>query len=254
VEIGASASQLFGSSSAESVFAVGVSSGASSEQQTALTVVKAQQREINRIRGYKLQLTAAENFRLTEIQGEILKIQEKTSNGTVRPDELEDRTELYKEADRIIGKPVLDYDASEDEVLTEYTSALEALMQPRLDSATQKHVDYLKRIKERLETKLEDSPDNATVLSQFQSVSGAIDKLKPLRLVEQLSKAERREYDEIVDKINDHVGMKLQLNSRDAMRVGQLERSINDMASSLPADPAGQPTSAAVTRAYTRFA
>lgn len=253
LEIGASASALFGSSSAESVFGLGVSAGATQAQQSAQTIVQSSQREINRIRGYKLELTGAEKLRLDKIQGEILKIQEKTQAGTVRPDELEDRVALYEEANDIIGKPNLDIDTEEDETLTNYASALEALLQPNLDPSTQKRVDYLERIKENLETKLEDSPDNATILSQFQSVSSSIDKLKPLRLVETLSNSDRKVYDGIVEQMNEYVGVKLQLGSKEAIKVTELERTIADLSSSLPSTGGG-PTSAAVSRALTRFA
>lgn len=211
---GGTATDLFGKSSVNS------------EQQVAETIVTASRREINRIRGYKLQLTPAETAQLDAIQAEILKIQEKTQNGTVRPDELVDRTALYEEADLLIGKPVLDFDTDADDTYTEYVSALETLMLPTLDPAVQDRVDTLSRVKDNLEEKLSESPESATLLSRFQSVSGIIDELQPLRLVEQLSAEERALYDTTVELINDYTGVELQLSSVDAMRVTQLERTI----------------------------
>ena len=62
-----SGADIFGGGSAESVFAAGAG-GASNEQVAAKAIVTAQKREINRIKGYKLELTPAENQRLAEIQ------------------------------------------------------------------------------------------------------------------------------------------------------------------------------------------
>lgn len=254
VDFTVSATQIFGGGGVETFFAAGASGGASSEQQTAQVVVQAQQREINRIRGYKLQLSPAENFRLGEIQTEILKIQEKATNGTVRADELEDRKELYEEADRIIGKPILEIDTENDEVLTKLVSALETLMQPKLDPATQRRVDSLVRVKDNIEDQLAANPESVVLRGRFQSISKTVDALTPLRSVSQLSTDERRLYDEIVRDINDYTGVQLQLPSDDAIRVAQLEQSIEQMSANLPPDPSSQPTSGAVSRATARFA
>lgn len=255
VEIGAAASELFGSSgNAQSIFASNVSVGPSQAQQSARAIVTAQTREVNRIRGYKLDLTSAENFRLTEIQGEILKIQEKVNGGTVRADELEDRVDLYREADTIIGKPVLATEVTEDEVVVDFASALETLLLPKLDTVTQSRVDSLLRVKDTLEENLSDNPDNSVVRAQFASVTNALDNLQPLRSVQSLSNEERALYDETVAAMNEYVDAKLQLSSKEAIRVRQLEESIANLQSSLATDPANLPTSGAVNRAYARFA
>ena len=233
MEIGVKATQLFGGGDVTSFFAAGASGGASSEQATATAIVNAQQREINRIRGYKLQLTPAENFRLGEIQDEILKIQEKTNNGTVRADELEDRVTLYEEADTILGKPVLEIETETDETYIDFVSALENLLEPKLNPAVAKRVEALERIKDTLEEQLVDRPDSPVLRGRFQSVSNTIDALKPLRKVEELSVQERRIYDETARALNDYVGVKLQLESREAIRVGQLERSIEQFSAVL---------------------
>lgn len=249
-----SASQLFGSSSAQDIFSASVSAGPTQEQQSARAIVKAQTREINRIRGYKLDLTPAENHRLTEIQGEILKIQEKVNQGTVRSDELDDRVNLYKEADTIIGKPVLDTETTTDDTFVKFTSSLETLLLPKLNPAQQARVDSLQRVKDGIEARLTGNPDNSVVRAQFQSVTNTLNALQPLRSVQSLSNEERGLYDNIVTSLNDYVGVKLQLSSKDAIRVRTLEESIANLQSNLAADPAGQPTSGAVNRALTRFA
>jgi len=252
MEIGAkaSATAFFGSPSTQSVFTAGKSNAASPEQENARVIIKAQKRQINQIRGYKLDLTPAENHRLSKIQIEVQQIQSKAGAGTVRPDELEDRAALLAEADEIIGKPTVD--AVADQFLADMAGLLEALLAPKLDPSLQKRVDQLLRVKGTLETAL-NANNSDTLRSQFQSISNHIDSLTPPRAVSSLSTSERREYDKIAVLINDHVGEKIQLSSRETTRVAQLEQSISSLQAQLPPDVSQQPTPQQVTRAYTRL-
>src|SRR5690606_29495149 len=121
----------------------GQGTGLTAEQQSAKAVVKAQQREINVIKGYKPELNEAENQRLTKIQAEIQKINARVVAGTAREDEIYDRGDLYLEADRIIGKPSADVTA--DATLEKYNAELTALLEPKLDSALARRVEGLQR-------------------------------------------------------------------------------------------------------------
>lgn len=259
MQIGASAfdiignykgADIFGGGSAESVLAISAG-GASNEQVAAKAIVTAQKREINRIKGYKIDLTPADNQRLAEIQKEIQAIEKKANAGTVRPDELEDRTALYEEADIIIGKPVVDVEA--DAKLAEYAGLLESLLKPKLNPSLQKRVDYLNRVKDDVEEQFNLNGDNETLRRRFQSLTRIISQLAPQRAVHQLSNAEQKVYDDIAVLINDHAGVKLQLSARESKRVADLEESIINLQASLGADPASQPTAGQVARAYTRF-
>ncbi len=133
MEIDAKATDVFGSARVDSVFFNGQSapSPPSPQQETAWVSIIAQKREINRIHGYKLQLTPAESKRLSEIQADVIDIERKASGGTVRTDELDDRIELLAEADEIIGKPAVDVAA--DDTLAEFAQAVESLLEPKLD-------------------------------------------------------------------------------------------------------------------------
>lgn len=250
MEIGASASQIFGSSSVDSVFSAGQSAPATQEQETARITIDAQRREINRLRGYKLSLTPAEKNRLTEIQVEIQEIETKASSGTVRNDELDDRTALLAEADEIIGKPTVDIEA--DEFLAELAGILEALLAPKLNPVVEKRVEQLERVKATVEEAL-NANNTDTLRAQFQNITAQIEALTPPRAVSQLSSTERRAYDDLAILINDHVGAKLQLNSRETIRVAELESSIINLQGLLAPDITQQPTPQAVARAYTRF-
>jgi len=252
MEIGskASATAFFGSPSTESIFSAGQSAGPTPEQESARVIVTAQKREINRIRGYKLDLSPAENHRLTKIQIEVQKIQSKASAGTVRQDELDDRLALLAEADKIIGKPTVDIKA--DQFLADLAAVVKALLEPKLDPILQKRVDQFTRVKTTLETAL-NANNSDTLRAQFQRVSSHIDSLTPPRAVSSLSKAEQREYDKLAVLINDHAGVKIQLSSRETIRVAQLEQSISNLQGQLASGASQQPTSQQVARAYTRL-
>jgi len=53
----ASAESFFGSTSANAIISAGQAASGTSDQQSAKAIISAQTREINRIRGYKLDLT-----------------------------------------------------------------------------------------------------------------------------------------------------------------------------------------------------
>lgn len=247
----ASVSDIFGGGSASNIFAAGVSSGATDAQQAAQQVVNASNQEIKRIRGYKLQLTPAENKRLTEIQTEITKINQKVGNGTVRQDELEDREVLFLEADTIIGKPSAGVE--NDDVLDGIREEIDTLLTKRFTPQQQARLDTLSTLKESFQERLDDDPSNINSIRQLQNIQFQIDQIDQPRQISQLSVSEKKSYDELVERANNHAGAKLLLNSRESVRVQQLQQTIDDMASSLPADPASQPTAASVARAYTRL-
>ena len=222
MEIGAKPTDLFGSPSVESMFTAGQSGGATPEQETARITIQAYQREINRIRGYKLELTPAENQRLRKIQEQVQQIKQKASLGTVRQDELDDR-------------------------LGELAGILEALLEPKLNPAVKK------RVKATVEERLTDNSTNATLRRQFQNVTAQIASIMTPRPITALSTAERNSYDDLAELINDAAGAKIQLTAKEARRVAELEESIISLQGQLGADPSQQPTAAAVSRAYTRL-
>ena len=83
-----SAETLFGSGAAGSILSAGQSASGISNQQSAATIITSQKREINRIRGYKLDLTPADLQKLSKLKEKIQVIEAKAAAGTVRVDEL----------------------------------------------------------------------------------------------------------------------------------------------------------------------
>lgn len=246
----ATAESFFGSTSADAIIAAGQSASVDSEQQIALAMTTAAKREINRIRGYKLELSLAEKQKLADIQTEILRIQEKIGAGTVRADELEDHDELLDEADRIIGKPIVDVEA--DETLATFNNLRLAVIAPKLDNSTKKRVEFMERFKDNLEQQIIENPERLSLQQKFQAVSAQIDSLTPLRPITQLSRVEAKVYDETVELINDYAGVKVELTAAESRRVAALEESIANFQSLLP--DFGQPSAQQVARAYTSLA
>ncbi len=250
-----SATTILGGGSTDSLFVAGQGSSVTPAQQAAKAVVDASKREINRIKGYKLVLTPAEKHRLAEIQKKIVAIQKKASAGTVRKDELDDKTELLKEADRIIGKPTANTQTDEetDQKLADLAQKVQLLLNPKLDPATEQRVNNLIKIKKNIETSLSANPESATLRAQFQNVAKLVEQLNPPRPISSLSVSEKKEYDDLAEQINATAGAHIQLSARDSIRVAALEDTILKMQENLPPDTSSQPTSAQVSRAYTRL-
>ncbi len=258
MEISSPVSSLFGSASPETFFgrgdgeaviAAAQSGSAGTDPASAKAIVTAHRREINRIRGYKLELTRAEEKKLTELKEDILEIAGKALEGTARPDELDDRLEMLKEANRIIGKPIVDVEA--DDKLAELNALKVAILEPKLDNATAKRVAFLERFRDSIEQQVIRSPDRKSLKNKFNAIVQQIDTMKPLRQTSRLSKAERRTYDDVVELINDHIGAKVELTTRESDRVASLEASIVQFQAFVGADLSQQPTPQAVARAYT---
>ncbi len=246
----ASVSDIFGGGTADSIFSIGVSGGGNEGQQAAKVAVEAAETEINRIRGYKLRLTPADKQRLGKIQEEITAIDEKARAGTIRPDEIEARSELFREADEIIGKPSANVEA--DETLEDYRQQIDDLLAPRLDGAKKRRLETLEKFKLSLEDQISEGDESAITRNRLVNVNKQITDITPPRRIQDLSTSEKAEYNRLVQQVNDYAGAKLVLNARESIRVYNLQKTIDDLSSSLPPDPSSQPTPAAVARAYAR--
>lgn len=243
-----SAETLFGSGAAGSILSAGQSASGISNQQSAATIITSQKREINRIRGYKLDLTPADLQKLSKLKEKIQEIEAKAAAGTVRVDELDDRIEFLKDADRIFGKPIIDIEV--DDKLAEFNALKVAVLEPKLDNATAKRVAFLERFKDTVEQQINKDPERHSLQLKFQSIDTVINNLKPLRAPSQLSRAESKTYDDIVELINDHTGVKIELTAAESRKVAALESSIAQFQSILGPDLSQQPTAQAVANAY----
>lgn len=247
----ASISDVFGGGTFDTIFSIGVTGGGNEGQQVAQVAVDAAKAEINRIRGYKPRLTPGESERLSKIQEQITAIDKKAQEGTIRPDEIETRSELFREADTIIGKPSAEVEA--DETLEGYRQEIDDLLAPKLDGSIKRRLDRLEKLKTNLEDQIGGGDDSTITRNRLINANKQISSLTPPRRVQDLTVREKTEYNRLVKQVNDYAGAKLVLNVRESTRVYNLQKTIDDLSSSLPPDPSSQPTAASVARAYARF-
>lgn len=222
------------------------------EQQSASVIISSHRREINVIRGYKPELNQNEQLRLAELEDVVREVEEKSIAGTARQDELDDRLEAIDEANEIIGKPIVDVEA--DETLAEYNSLKLALLEPVLDPIKQKAVDRLNRLKTGFEEQIAENPERRGLNRQFQAVTRQIEAINPLNSPSDLSPEAQRVYDDVVELINNHTGVKLELTAAETRRVEELQASITQLQGLLGPDPGSEPTPGAVSRAYVSLA
>lgn len=242
---------ILSSATAESFFSIGVSEGTTAAQTSAQVAITSQQREINRIRGYKLQLTPAENQRLAKLQEKITVLDQKAVEGTIRADEIRQRAEYYRQADAVIGKPTVDVEA--DATLSALSTKIDDLLAPKLDAASQKRFDLLERLEGHLRDRLVEDSSNETVIAQLRNILKQKEDLAPARPINQLSAAEKRTYDDLVRQVNDYAEAKVLLNSKESIRVYELQKSIGQLSELLPPDTSNQPTAAQAASIYARL-
>lgn len=251
VDITTAPSSILSTRTADSFFSIGVSEGATAVQTSAQVAITSHQREINRIRGYKLQLTPADNQRLAKLQEKIVGLNQKAADGNIRPDEIKLRSEYYRQADEIVGKPSFDVDA--DLTLSALNEKIEELLAPKLDAVRQKRLDLLTKLGDRLRTRLEDDSSNETVIAQLRNILKQIEEVAPLRGIHELSATEKREYDGYVREVNDYAEAKLMLNAKESVKVYELQKSIEQLAELLPPDTSNQPTAGQAASIYAKL-
>jgi len=124
------------------------------------------------------------------------------------------------------------------------------LLEPKLDNATAKRVAFMERFKDTIQQQINKDPERHSLQLKFQSIVRQLDALNPLRSPSQLSKAERKTYDDIVELINDHAGVKIELTAQESDKVAVLQSSIANFQGLLGPDPSTQPSVQAVANAY----
>ncbi len=137
-----------------------------------------------------------------------------------------------------------------DDKLAEFNDLKLALLEPKLDNATAKRVAFMERFKDTIQQQINKDPERHSLQLKFQSIVRQLDALNPLRSPSQLSKAERKTYDDIVELINDHAGVKIELTAQESDKVAVLQSSIANFQGLLGPDPSTQPSAQAVANAY----
>lgn len=246
-----SADDIFGGGDA-STFFTGATGGGS--QEAIRASIRGLERELNRLLGFKTDFTPAEKKRLDEVQTRIAKIEKAASESGFTPDQIAERSELYQEAYRIMGKDYVD--VASNPKIQALTDKVDALLEPKLQGASKVRLERLRKLEDTFLDALVDNPKNETARARLRNVKVQINKLIPPRQVSELSVTERRDYDDLVDRINSLAETEYLLDSRKRMRADRIQASMSEMeaqASALGVDQ-GQPSAQAVARAYTRLA
>jgi hypothetical protein len=136
-----------------------------------------------------------------------------------------------------------------DETLKEYNNLKLAVLQPRLDPALRKRIEFMERYKATLEKDLSFIPDRPALQRVFRSIASGIDRLNPLRSPSQFQAREVKTYDDIVALINDHAGVKVELTVAETRPVEALQKAIADFHGQIP--DFSRPLAQQAARAYT---
>lgn len=246
-----SASDIFGSGDAGSVFAAG--SGSTGSGEAVRAALKGLERELNRLLGYKSDYTPGQKKRLETLQTRIAGIEKQATAKGFTADQLAERAELYREAYRIMGKDYVDV-AGNDE-LQALTDQVDALLEPKLHGARKERLERLRKLEDTCLNALVANPDNETARARLRNVKVQIGKLVPPRAISRLSPGERRDYDALVDRINALANTDYLLTSRTRIRVEQIRASMGELEAQAAALGIGQsaPSAGEVARAYTRL-
>ena len=239
--IGGSSSNSYGSSSskASQLFGDGTSGGGASMFQTAanassgLTVdtkqliTKGLQDQIDRLQGYRTNLSVAEKQKLADYQQKISGINQLATTRILTTTEKSDRAEAYVESYKILGKEYAD--VSDDSYVTKRAQKLTDLLATKPKGAEAARLERLQGTYDTLTDQASEAEGDtpAYLGSQILSVARQIQELTMPRKIASLSVAERNQHDKLVDEINEHVGFEYELTSDKKLKIEKLQATIN---------------------------
>ncbi|HXK54686.1 MAG TPA: hypothetical protein PK405_08380 [Hyphomicrobiales bacterium] len=244
-----SADDLFGGAGTSSIFA----GGGSNSGEAVRASLKGLERELNRLLGFKSDFTPAQQKRLDVLQAEIGEIESKGKEKGLDANDAKRRAERYQEAYAIMGKDYVDVGSSEE--LQALSDKVDKLLEPKLQGAKKARLERLQKLEESYLDALVRNPKNETARRQLRNAKVQIGRLLPARSISELSVSERREYDGLVEQINDLAGTEFLLGSKKRMRADKIRASMSELQAQASALGIGQsgPSAAEVARAYTRF-
>lgn len=244
-----SPSNIIGGGDATSVF----SNSNTQNVRTSLEVsAKGLKRELDRLNGFKTDLTPAQKNILAKNQAEISEIEASVSDSKgLSEQEIQRRAQLFQESYRILGKDFVDQE--QDPRLKALTDKVDALLEPKLRGGQKNRLDRLRTLEENAYQATLDAPGNETAVRRLRNIQSQVRELTIPRLVQQLSVSEKREYDDLVDQVNTVAKTEFILPSRERVRAEQLQTSLSQVEAQLAAvgGPEIGPTPAQAARAYT---
>ncbi len=227
--VGAKATDLFGDNSANatSLFEASVTASSGLTVDSQDIVVNALQNQIDRLQGYRTNLTVTEKQQLADYQQTITDINETATGRLLTSDEIEERADAYLNAYKILGKEYKDF--SNDTFITDRSTALEDLIATKPTGAEADRLERLQVVYETLKTRAtgRDTDPPTSLVAQISSVGKQISQLTIARPMATLTPEEIRQHDVLVDEINDHAGYELELNSTKKAQIEKLQDTIN---------------------------
>ncbi len=233
VQLGSStkATDLFGEGNADvsNLFSASVAATSGLTVDTKDIVVKALQDQIDRLQGYRTNLTPAEKQDLTEYQDTITNINEIATGRLLTDDEIQERAEAYIEAYKILGKEYQDF--SSDDFITEKSQELEDLLATKPTGAEATRLERLQTTYDNLMDSAtnRDTDPPATLVAQISSIYKQISQLTAARPMASLTPDEIRQHDALVEEINDHAGFEVELNSTKKAQIERLQDTIDQI-------------------------
>jgi len=208
-------------STADTVFAT-AQQGTNSNQVIADGLSK----EIQKIQGFRTDITPANEARLAAIKTEIEKID---GNTTPQDADLQERTaarrlELNTEAFKILGKTYVDIDGTPE--LKAVKDKIDDLLEPPLRGDKKDRLIRLRKLEKTAFQSFFANPESLTAATQLRSVSIQIAQLVPPRLVTELTLSERREYDALAAEGNQLAGTEAFLPAAKKLKIEKLQRTI----------------------------
>ncbi len=229
VQIGnKSATELLGGGSAASLFAATLNGSSGGITVTATDIaVKGMQDQIDRIQGYRTNLTVAEKQDLADYQSKIQHFNDLASVRVLTNDEVSDRADAYVEAYKILGKEYVDF--TNDATVTNLSSQLEKLIATKPVGPEAVRLERLQNTLSSLDSQISNSDSGSTELitSRAISVAKQINKLTAARPMASLTADERSQHDDLVEQINNYVGFDLELTSKQKEQIERLQTNIS---------------------------
>lgn len=230
-----SATALFSGGSATSLFSTAAAGAIGSISVGANdAILKGMQDEIDRLQGFRTDLTVAEKQQLSEYQGKISDIEKEAQSRALTDDEISERADLYARAYKILGK---DYtDVSDDSFVQTKLTAIDDLLATKPTGADADRLERLENIKATLtdqaNTAAAGNGATDTVSSQLITVNGQIYDLTRPRDFTDLSQDEIKQYDELATAINDHLGYEYQLPADKRLKIAHIQQTMDTLQSS----------------------
>lgn len=250
-EIFGSTGDLFGGGGdARSIFSSGDEALA---KQSLRLSIKGLERERNNLLGFKTDLTPAQNRKLAELQKQITKIEGKAGEESgLTIEELEERAALYKESYAILGKDYVDKESNTQ--LQALAEEVDALLAPKLRGGKKARLETLQKLEVSALDALVDSPESTTNRLRLRNIKRQIAELTAPRQLNRLSPAERQQYDDLVERINDVAKTEFLPPSRKKIRIEQITSSLSQLRAQEAAfgEDVARPTTAQVARSYRR--